>query len=128
MSTSAVTFPLASPSRPTSLSSRRSFYKQEASIVYQLLLTLSTQIHRLHLQQPHSDAALTERYNRPGTLMSAAMFTLSTRRKVNPLMGGGSAGEVLLRRVAVRLYLYFLPGLLFPALIYFNVLTVVRTR
>lgn len=101
------------------------FYGQDPSIIYQLLLTISTQI------LGYSFAGLTRRYLVrppsmiwPGTLMSTAMFTTmhSSENK--------SANGWLISRWKFFLLVwsgafawYFLPGLLMPALSYFSVVT-----
>lgn len=101
------------------------FYHQDPSIVYQLLLTISTQI------LGYSFAGLTRRYLVrppsmiwPGTLMSTAMFTTmhSSENK--------SANGWTISRWKFFLFVwsgsfawYFLPGLLMPALSYFSVIT-----
>ncbi len=101
------------------------FYGQDPSIIYQLLLTISTQI------LGYSFAGLTRRYLVrppsmiwPGTLMSTAMFTTmhSSENK--------SANGWLISRWKFFLLVwtgafawYFLPGLLMPALSYFSIVT-----
>lgn len=101
------------------------FYHQDLSIVYQLLLTISTQI------LGYSFAGLTRRFLVrppsmiwPGTLMSTAMFATmhSSENK--------SANGWIISRWDFFVYVwagafawYFLPGLLFPALSYFSVIT-----
>ena len=101
------------------------FYHQDPSILYQLLLTISTQI------MGYSFAGLTRRYLVrppsmiwPGTLMSTAMFTTmhSSENK--------SANGWTISRWNFFLFVwsgafawYFLPGLLMPALSYFSVIT-----
>lgn len=101
------------------------FYRQDPSILYQLLLTISTQV------LGYSFAGLTRRYLVrppsmiwPGTLMSTAMFTTmhSSENK--------SANGWLISRWKFFLLVwsgafawYFLPGLLMPALSYFSVIT-----
>ena len=101
------------------------FYKQEASIVYQLLLTLSTQI------LGYTFAGLTRRFLVrpsgmiwPGTLMSAAMFT-TLHKEVNKEANGWriSRWKFFYAVWLVAFLFYFLPGLLMPALGYFNVVT-----
>ncbi|RMD43048.1 hypothetical protein DV735_g2078, partial [Chaetothyriales sp. CBS 134920] len=101
------------------------FYKQDVPILYQLLLTISTQI------LGYAFAGLTRRFLVrpaamiwPGTLMSTAMFTTMHKRE-NKVADGWAISRY---RFFVRIWTgsvlwYFLPGLLFPALSYFNVLT-----
>ncbi|RMZ79063.1 hypothetical protein DV737_g3550, partial [Chaetothyriales sp. CBS 132003] len=101
------------------------FYKQDVPILYQLLLTISTQV------LGYAFAGLTRRFLVrpaamiwPGTLMSTAMFTTMHKRE-NKVADGWSISRY---RFFVRVWIgavlwYFLPGLLFPALSYFNVLT-----
>lgn len=101
------------------------FYHQDVGIVYQLLLTISTQI------LGYSFAGLTRRFLVrppsmiwPGILMSTAMFT-TMHKSENSLANGW-----ILTRWRFFLYVwagafawYFMPGLLMPALSYFNVWT-----
>ena len=101
------------------------FYKQDAPILYQLLLTISTQI------LGYAFAGLTRRYLVrpaamiwPGTLMSTAMFT-TMHKNENKVANGWT-----ISRYRFFIYVwsaafawYFLPGLLMPALSYFNVVT-----
>ncbi|KAA6412874.1 MAG: OPT family small oligopeptide transporter [Lasallia pustulata] len=101
------------------------FYHQDPGVIYQLLLTISTQI------LGYAFAGLTRRYLVrppsmiwPGTLMSTAMFT-TMHKSENRTANGWS-----ISRWRFFLYVwsgavawYFLPGLLMPALSYFNVLT-----
>ncbi|RMZ90899.1 hypothetical protein DV736_g1866, partial [Chaetothyriales sp. CBS 134916] len=101
------------------------FYKQDVPILYQLLLTISTQV------LGYTFAGLSRRFLVrpaamiwPGTLMSTAMFTTMHKRE-NKVADGWSISRY---RFFVRVWVgavlwYFLPGLLFPALSYFNVLT-----
>lgn len=101
------------------------FYKQDVSIVYQILLTISTQI------LGYSFAGLTRRYLVrpaamiwPGTLMSTAMFTTMHKRENEPANGWTiSRYRFFVYVWAGAFAWYFLPGLLFPALSYFNVIT-----
>lgn len=101
------------------------FYKQDASIVYQLLLTLSTQI------LGYTFAGLTRRFLVrpsgmiwPGTLMSAAMFSTLHKEQNEPANGWRISRWNFFFVVWVSAFLfYFLPGLLMPALSYFNVIT-----
>ncbi|KAE8445392.1 hypothetical protein EG329_013405 [Mollisiaceae sp. DMI_Dod_QoI] len=101
------------------------FYNQKVSITYQLLLILSTQI------LGYTFAGLTRRFLVrpggmiwPGTLMSAAMFT-TLHKEENTVANGW---KVTRWRFFFVVWLssfmfYFLPGLLMPALSYFNVIT-----
>ncbi|KAK4192433.1 OPT oligopeptide transporter protein-domain-containing protein [Podospora australis] len=101
------------------------FYKQEASITYQLLLTLSTQI------LGYTFAGLTRRFLVrpsgmiwPGTLMSAAMFTTLHKEENAPANGWRISRWKFFYVVWFFSFIfYFLPGLLMPALSYFNVVT-----
>ncbi|KAL2158912.1 hypothetical protein VTH06DRAFT_2942 [Thermothelomyces fergusii] len=101
------------------------FYKQEAGIVYQLLLTLSTQI------LGYAFAGLTRRFLVrpsgmiwPGTLMSAAMFSTLHREENKEANGWRISRWKFFYVVWLGAFLfYFLPGLLMPALSYFNVIT-----
>ena len=101
------------------------FYKQDVPILYQLLLTISTQV------LGYAFAGLTRRYLVrpaamiwPGTLMSTAMFT-TMHKNENKVANGWT-----ISRYRFFMYVwgaafawYFLPGLLMPALSYFNVIT-----
>lgn len=101
------------------------FYKQEATIAYQLLLTLSTQI------LGYTFAGLTRRFLVrpsgmiwPGTLMSAAMFTTLHKEENTEANGWKISRWKFFYAVWFGAFIfYFLPGLLFPALSYFNVIT-----
>ncbi|KAI0185477.1 OPT oligopeptide transporter protein-domain-containing protein [Xylaria flabelliformis] len=101
------------------------FYKQEVGIVYQLLLTLSTQI------LGYTFAGLTRRFLVrpsgmiwPGTLMSAAMFTTLHKEQNEPANGWRISRWNFFFVVWLGAFVfYFLPGLLAPALSYFNVIT-----
>ncbi|EJT68177.1 sexual differentiation process protein isp4 [Gaeumannomyces tritici R3-111a-1] len=101
------------------------FYKQDVSITYQLLLTLSTQI------LGYTFAGLTRRFLVrpsgmiwPSTLMSAAMFTTLHKEENKPANGWTISRWNFFYLVFTCAFLfYFLPGLLFPALSYFNVIT-----
>ncbi|POS81127.1 sexual differentiation process protein isp4 [Diaporthe helianthi] len=101
------------------------FYKQDASIVYQLLLTLSTQI------LGYAFAGLTRRFLVrpsgmiwPSTLMSAAMFTTLHKEENKPANGWRISRWNFFYVVwTVSFLFYFFPGLLMPCLSYFNVLT-----
>lgn len=101
------------------------FYQQDLGIIYQILLVLSTQI------LGYSLAGLTRRYLVrpsgmiwPATLVSTAMFT-ALHQEVNKPANGWSISP---RKFFARVFMggvafYFLPGLLFPALSSFNVIT-----
>ncbi|KAI1107756.1 OPT-domain-containing protein [Jackrogersella minutella] len=101
------------------------FYKQDVSIIYQLLLTLSTQI------LGYTFAGLTRRFLVrpagmiwPGTLMSAAMFTTLHKEENKPANGWRISRWRFFFIVWIAgFFFYFLPGLLMPALSYFNVVT-----
>ncbi|KAJ3512221.1 hypothetical protein NM208_g15350 [Fusarium decemcellulare] len=101
------------------------FYNQEAPIVYQLLLTISTQI------LGYGFAGLTRRFLVrpsgmiwPGTLMSAAMFSTLHKQENKPADGWTISRWKFFYIVwTVSFLFYFLPGLLMPALSYFNVIT-----
>lgn len=101
------------------------FYNQEASIVYQLLLTLSTQI------LGYAFAGLTRRFLVrpsgmiwPGTLMSAAMFGTLHKEENKPANGWTMSRWKFFYIIFVAAFIfYFIPGLLAPALSYFNVIT-----
>ncbi|KAK4163171.1 OPT oligopeptide transporter protein-domain-containing protein [Cladorrhinum sp. PSN259] len=101
------------------------FYKQEATITYQLLLTLSTQI------LGYTFAGLTRRFLVrpsgmiwPGTLMSAAMFTTLHKEENKEANGWKISRWNFFYVVWFGAFIfYFLPGLLMPALSYFNVIT-----
>lgn len=101
------------------------FYHQNPSIVYQLLLTISTQI------LGYSFAGLTRRYLVrpssmiwPGTLMSTAMFTTMHSSENKSANGWNiSRWRFFLYTWSAAFAWYFLPGLLMPALSYFSVIT-----
>jgi OPT family small oligopeptide transporter len=101
------------------------FYNQKVSIVYQLLLILSTQI------LGYSFAGLARRFLVrpggmiwPGTLMSAAMFTTLHKEENTVANGWKITRWKFFFVVWLSAFLfYFLPGLLFPALSYFSVIT-----
>jgi hypothetical protein len=101
------------------------FYKQEVPILYQLLLTISTQI------LGYAFAGLTRRYLVrpaamiwPGTLMSTAMFTTMHKNENKVANGWTISRYRFFIYVWTAAFLwYFLPGLLMPALSYFNVIT-----
>lgn len=101
------------------------FYNQPVTITYQVLLILSTQI------LGYAFAGLSRRFLVrpggmiwPGTLMPAAMFT-TLHKEENSIANGWTISRwkfffvVWLSTFAF----YFLPGLLMPALSYFNVIT-----
>jgi hypothetical protein len=101
------------------------FYNQEATITYQLLLTLSTQI------LGYTFAGLARRFLVrpggmiwPGTLMSAAMFT-TLHKEENTIANGWKVTRWKFFFVVwfCSFTFYFLPGLLMPAMSYFNVIT-----
>jgi OPT family oligopeptide transporter len=101
------------------------FYNQPAPILYQLLLTISTQI------LGYGFAGLTRRFLVrpsgmiwPGTLMSAAMFGTLHKQDNRPANGWTMSRWNFFFVVWGGAFLfYFLPGLLMPALSYFNVIT-----
>ena len=101
------------------------FYHQEPSIIYQLLLTISTQI------LGYSFAGLTRRYLVrppsmiwPGTLMSTAMFTTMHSSENKSANGWNiSRWKFFVFAWSAAFGWYFMPGLLMPALSYFNVVT-----
>jgi OPT family oligopeptide transporter len=101
------------------------FYKQDVTIVYQLLLTISTQV------LGYAFAGLARRYLVrpaamiwPGTLMSTAMFTTMHKNENDKANGWTiSRYKFFVFVWAGAFAWYFLPGLLMPALSYFNVLT-----
>ncbi|KAL7784897.1 OPT superfamily oligopeptide transporter [Trichoderma ceciliae] len=101
------------------------FYSQEAPVVYQLLLTISTQIlgygfagmARRFLVRPSGMVW-------PGTLMSAAMFSTLHRQENKPANGWTMSRWKFFYIVwSCASAFYFLPGLLMPALSYFNAIT-----
>ena len=104
---------------------QKKFYHQDVTITYQVLLTLSTQIlgyafagmARRYLVRPPSMIW-------PGTLASTAMFT-TLHKSENKSANGWSISRW---RFFVMVWSgaclwYFFPGLLMPALSYFNILT-----
>lgn len=101
------------------------FYNQEAPIVYQLLLTISTQI------LGYGFAGMARRFLVrpsgmiwPGTLMSAAMFSTLHKQDNKPANGWTISRWKFFYIVWGGAFaFYFLPGLLFPALSYFSVIT-----
>ncbi|KAB8299050.1 hypothetical protein EYC80_001177 [Monilinia laxa] len=101
------------------------FYNQKVSIMYQVLLILSTQI------LGYAFAGLTRRFLVrpggmiwPGTLMSAAMFT-TLHKEENTIANGWKITRWKFFFIVwfSSFAFYFLPGLLMPALSYFNVIT-----
>jgi hypothetical protein len=101
------------------------FYGQDVGILYQLLLTISTQVlgyaiagvTRAFLVRPSGMVW-------PGTLVAKAMFQSLHKNENKP------AGDWTISRFKFFLYVflasaafYFLPGFLMPALSYFNVIT-----
>ena len=101
------------------------FYNQDLSIIYQLLLTISTQI------LGYAFAGLTRRFLVrpasmiwPGTLMSTAMFT-TMHSSENKSADGWTVSrwKFFLIVWSGAFAWYFLPGLLMPALSYFSVIT-----
>ncbi|GME25568.1 Tetrapeptide transporter OPT1/isp4 [Neofusicoccum parvum] len=101
------------------------FYHQKLTITYQILLTISTQILGYAL------AGLTRRFLVrpsgmiwPGTLISTAMFTTLHKQDNAPANGWKvSRMKFFLYVFLGSAAFYFLPGLLFPALSYFSVIT-----
>lgn len=101
------------------------FYHQEPSIIYQLLLTISTQV------LGYSFAGLTRRYLVrppsmiwPGTLMSTAMFTTMHNLENKSANGWNiSRWKFFVFAWSAAFGWYFMPGLLMPALSYFSVVT-----
>ena len=101
------------------------FYKQDVSIIYQVLLTISTQI------LGYSFAGLTRRYLVrppsmiwPGILMASAMFT-TIHSSENHFANGWKVTrwKFFLTVFYAAFAWYFLPGLLMPALSYFSIVT-----
>ncbi|KAL2754403.1 hypothetical protein ACRALDRAFT_1063252 [Sodiomyces alcalophilus JCM 7366] len=101
------------------------FYNQEATIPYQVLLTLSTQT------LGYAFAGLARRFLVrpggmvwPGTLMSAAMFSTLHKEENKPANGWLiSRWKFFYIVFGGAFAFYFLPGLLMPCLSYFNVVT-----
>ncbi|KAH5696161.1 hypothetical protein HBI44_111420 [Parastagonospora nodorum] len=101
------------------------FYHQDLGIMYQILLVLSTQI------LGYSLAGLTRRYLVrpsgmiwPATLVSTSMFTALHQEVNKPANGWNISPRKFFGRVFMGgVAFYFLPGLLFPALSSFNVIT-----
>ncbi|CEJ61385.1 Putative Sexual differentiation process protein isp4 [Penicillium brasilianum] len=101
------------------------FYQQEVPILYQLLLIISTQV------LGYAFAGLTRRFLVrpsamiwPGTLMSTAMFS-TMHKSANKKANGWSISryKFFILVWAGAFVWYFVPGLLMPALSYFNVVT-----
>lgn len=101
------------------------FYKQSVTITYQILLILSTQI------IGYAFAGLSRRFLVrpggmiwPGTLMSAALFG-TLHKEENTVANGWkiSRNKFFFYVTMGAFAFYFLPGLLFPALSYFSVVT-----
>jgi OPT family small oligopeptide transporter len=101
------------------------FYQQEVPIMYQILLIISTQV------LGYAFAGLTRRFLVrpsamiwPGTLMSTAMFT-TMHKTTNKKANGWSISRYKFFIIVWggAFLWYFLPGLLMPALSYFNVIT-----
>jgi hypothetical protein len=94
-------------------------------IVYQLLLTISTQV------LGYAFAGITRRYLVrpasmiwPGTLMSTAMFTTMHKSENKVANGWRITRWNFFLYVSIGSFVwYFLPGLLMPALSYFSVVT-----
>jgi len=101
------------------------FYHQDLGVVYQILLTLSTQILGYAL------AGLTRQYLVrpsgmiwPSTLVSTSMFTTLHKHENKPANGWTISSSKFFVRVFVgSVAFYFLPGLLMPALSNFSVIT-----
>ncbi|KAL1910174.1 hypothetical protein Sste5344_004086 [Sporothrix stenoceras] len=101
------------------------FYKQDVSIIYQLLLIISTQV------LGYTFAGLSRRFLVrpsgmiwPSTLMSAAMFATLHKEENKPANGWRISRWHFFYCVFIGAFLfYFIPGLLMPALSYFNVIT-----
>jgi hypothetical protein len=111
--------------RPQVIVEQVKFYHQDLGIMYQVLLILSTQI------LGYSLAGLTRRYLVrpsgmiwPSTLVSTAMFTALHKDENKPADGWTISPRKFFTRVfSGSVAFYFLPGLLFPALSYFSVIT-----
>ncbi|KAJ4377842.1 hypothetical protein N0V83_000672 [Neocucurbitaria cava] len=101
------------------------FYHQDLGVMYQILLILSTQI------LGYSLAGITRRYLVrpsgmiwPSTLVSTAMFTALHKDENKPADGWTISPRKFFGRIFMgSVAFYFLPGLLFPALSYFSVIT-----
>ncbi|RKF60643.1 Glutathione transporter 1, partial [Erysiphe neolycopersici] len=106
------------------------FYNQEVGIIYQLLLTLSSQIlgyafagiTRQLLVRPRGMVW-------PATMTSVAMFS-SLHKEQNVSANGWKITRLKFFIIvcACSFGFYFLPGLLFPALSYFSVITWIWPR
>ena len=101
------------------------FYGQDVTIVYQILLTISTQM------IGYAFAGLTRRFLVrpaamiwPGTLMSSAMFS-TMHRNENKVANGWTISRYRFFVIvwAISFGWYFFPGLIMPALSYFSVIT-----
>lgn len=101
------------------------FYNQDVPIIYQLLLIISTQV------LGYAFAGLTRRFLVrpsamiwPGTLMSTAMFS-TMHKSINKKANGWSISRYKFFVIVWggAFLWYFVPGLLMPALSYFNVIT-----
>ncbi|KAI9750617.1 MAG: hypothetical protein M4579_006386 [Chaenotheca gracillima] len=110
---------------PQVIAEQTKFYHQDPGVMYQILLTLSTQI------LGYTFAGLTRRYLVrpsamiwPATLLSAAMFT-TLHKEENKIANGWriSRWRFFLIVWLGGFAFYFLPGLLVPAMSYFNVIT-----
>lgn len=115
----------ADSSLPQVIVEQHKFYHQEVPILYQLLLIISTQV------LGYAFAGLTRRFLVrpsamiwPGTLMSTAMFS-TMHRSSNKKANGWSISRYrfFILVWAAAFVWYFVPGLLMPALSYFNVVT-----
>ena len=101
------------------------FYNQDVPMLYQILLTISTQI------LGYAFAGLTRRFLVrpaamiwPGTLMSTAMFTTMHKQENKPANGWTISRYKFFVLVWGGAFAwYFIPGLLMPALSYFSVVT-----
>ncbi|KAF2761295.1 OPT-domain-containing protein [Pseudovirgaria hyperparasitica] len=101
------------------------FYGQKLGITYQILLTISTQV------LGYAMAGLTRNYLVrpsgmiwPGTLISASLFSTLHKEENKPANGWTvSRSKFFLYVFIGSVLFYFLPGLLFPALSYFSVVT-----
>ncbi|MCJ1394527.1 hypothetical protein MMC18_007406 [Xylographa bjoerkii] len=101
------------------------FYHQDVGLLYQVLLTISTQV------LGYAFAGLTRRYLVrpasmiwPGTLMSTAMFT-TMHKSENKIANGWriTRWRFFILVWSGAFMWYFLPGLLMPALSYFSIVT-----
>ena len=101
------------------------FYGQDVTIMYQILLTISTQM------IGYAFAGLTRRFLVrpaamiwPGTLMSSAMFS-TMHRNENKVANGWTIPRYRFFVIvwACSFGWYFFPGLIMPALSYFSVIT-----